>query len=120
MGAAAERFGHRRNALLAAFDLDEYADRRLVDGDGDILVRELLAVLLVAEPDVKAELVEHPQQDLTVADEGLVFLPDRQGRRLDRSLEGDPALAVLDTDAQHTAPAPQQLVFGVEQRVLLQ
>ena len=42
--AAAERRGRRCDAALAAFDLDEGADRRLVDRDDDIVQRELLAV----------------------------------------------------------------------------
>ena len=78
---AAERRGHVRDALLAAFDLDEDADRRLVDRDDDVLVRELLAVLLVAEPDVEPELLEHAQQHLAVADDGLELLAHLHDRR---------------------------------------
>ena len=44
--------GDRR---LFAFELDEGADRRLVDGDDEALERQLLAVLLVAEARHEAE-----------------------------------------------------------------
>ena len=116
----AERLGHRGDAVLAAFDLDEDADRRFVDRDDDVLVRELLAVLLVAEPDVQAELLEHAQQHLAVADDGLELLAHFHDARLHRPLEGEPALAVLHPHAQHAAPPAQRLVVGVEERVLLQ
>src|SRR4029077_20026292 len=58
--SAAERHRRGHDALLAAFDLDERPNRRLVNRDDHVVFRELLAVLLVAEPDVKAELFEDP------------------------------------------------------------
>ena len=103
-----------------ALDLDEHADRRFVDRDDDVFVRELLAVLLVPEPDVQPELLENLQQDLAVADERLDLFAQLHGRRLHRALERQPALAVLDAHPQHAAPAPQLLVVGVEERVLLE
>src|SRR6185436_15437550 len=102
---------HGGDARFAALDLDEHADRRLVDGDDDVLVREFLAVLLVAEPDVEAQFLEDPQQQPAVADHRLELVADLHLARLHRSLEGDPALAVLDADPEHAAPPPQRLVL---------
>src|SRR5262245_32348325 len=48
---AAQRLGHGRDTLLATFDFDEHTTRRLIDRDDHILVGELLAILLVPEPD---------------------------------------------------------------------
>ncbi len=52
--AAAERIDGRDDAAVAAFDLDERADRCFVDRDDHLVERELLAVFLVAEPDAKS------------------------------------------------------------------
>src|SRR6202008_1098057 len=101
---ASERDRHRQNPFFAPFDLDEGPDRRLVDRDHDVLGGVLLAVLLVAEPDVKAELFEHPLHDLAVADHGLVLVADLHRSRKDGSLEGEEALARFGADPQH-APA---------------
>jgi hypothetical protein len=60
------------------------------------------------------------QQDHAVAGDGLDFFPHFHRARLNRPLEGEPALAVLEPHAQHAAAAPQLLVIGVEERVLLQ
>ena len=59
---------------LAAFDLDEGPDRRLVERDRDVFRREFLAELLIAEPHVQSERLEHAHQHVAVADDGLVFL----------------------------------------------
>ena len=59
---ASERRGGRLDPLLAAFDLDEDPHRRLVDRHDDVVVRELLAVLFVAEPDVQAELLKNREE----------------------------------------------------------
>jgi len=56
--AAPKGLRHGGDPLLAAFQLDKGADRRLVHRDHDVLVGELLAVLLVAEPRAIAELAE--------------------------------------------------------------
>src|SRR4051794_18253325 len=50
---AAERSGRGADAGVGPFDLDERAERRLVDRDRHVAVRELLAVLLVTEPDLE-------------------------------------------------------------------
>ena len=67
------------NAALAPFDLDECADRRFVNRDGDILVRELLAIFLVPEPHAEAELFEHAQQDHAIADHRFHLLAELHG-----------------------------------------
>ena len=41
---------------------------------GDVFVRELFAVFLVAEPHAEAELFEHVEQQQAVADDGLQSL----------------------------------------------
>ena len=106
--------------LLAAFDFDERADRRFVNRDRDVLVRKLLAVLLVAEPHVEAELFEHVQQQQAVADDGLHLFAKLHRRVLHRALEGEQRLAAFEADAKHAAPAAQLIVVGVEQVVFLQ
>src|SRR6188768_709256 len=55
---SAERAGRFDDAVLIALDLDEHADRRLVDGDDGVAERVLFAVLLIAEPDREAELLQ--------------------------------------------------------------
>jgi len=119
-GRAAERLRHREDALLAPFDLDEHADRRLVDRDDHILVREFLAVLLVPEPHVQPQLFEDAQQHRAVADDGFELLAQLHRRRLHRSFEGDAALAVFHADAQHRTAPPELLVVGIEQGVFLE
>ncbi len=108
------------NRGFAAFDLDERADRRLVDGDDDVVGRELLAVLLVAKPDVEAELLKNRQQHVAVGDDGLTFLSQLHRARLHRALEGEQALAAFVAHAQHGTLPAKQLVVGVEQTVFLQ
>src|SRR5438876_5743445 len=58
-GAAPEQLRRLRDAAIAAFDFNKHADRRFVDRDDAVVECELLAVLLVAEPDVEAELAEN-------------------------------------------------------------
>ena len=64
----AQRTAAVGDAALAAFDLDEGPHRRLVDGDDDVVGGELLAVLLIPEPDAEAELLQHAQEQRPVAD----------------------------------------------------
>ena len=64
------------DGVFAALDLDEHADRRFVDRDHHVVGGELLAVLLVAEPDVQAERLEDGQQRRAVGDDGLVLFAD--------------------------------------------
>ena len=78
---AAERDRHLRDAAIAAFDFDETSPtRRLVDRDDHIVERELLAVLLVAEPDVEAELLQDGQHQRAVADHRFELLADLEVR----------------------------------------
>ena len=79
---AAERARRLVDRVFAAFDLDEHADRRLIDRDHHVVVREFLAVFLVAEPDVQAELFEDGLQRRAVGDDGFVLFAD-----LDRGRE---------------------------------
>ena len=113
---APERRRHGEDALFAAFDLDERADRRLVERDGDVLGRELLAVLLVAEPDVQPELLEHALQTspspTTVSCSSRIFIvpgctgPLNVSRLLPDSVR-------MRSDA---AAAAERFVLGIEQR----
>ena len=115
-----QRRGHVVDALLAAFDFDERADRRFVDRDRDVFVRELLAIFFVAEPHAEAELFEHVQQQQAVADDGLELFAKLHRRVLNRAFEGEQRLAALEAHAQHAAPAAQRVVGRVEQVVFLQ
>src|ERR1051325_3833846 len=117
---APERHRHLVNAVRAALDLDERPDRRFVDCDDHVVERELFAVLLVAEPHVEPELFEHAQQHGAVADDGLELVAHFQDRRLNRTFEGEEALARLDTYAKHASAQAQPLVVGVEERVFLE
>ena len=112
--------GHRQDALLAAFDLDVGADRRLVERDRHVFGGVLFPVLLVAEPHVQPELFEHALQHLAVADDGLVLVAHLHRAWLHRTLEREQALAGFGADPEHAAPAPQRLVVGVEQRIFLE
>ena len=53
--------------------------------------RELLAVFLVAEPDLEAELLEDVRDRVGVADHRFEFLAQLHRRRLHRSFEGEKA-----------------------------
>ena len=86
----------------------------------DVFVRELLAILLVAEPDVQSKLPENLEQDFAVADQRLVLFPHLHRRRLDGALEGHAALAVLHAHAQDASPPAKLFVVGVEQGVRLE
>ena len=120
--AAAKRHGRRSDAAVAAFDLHERADRCLVHRHDDIVEREFLAVLLVAEPDAKSRpLEDHRGEHPAVVDARFEFLAQLQRRMLDRTLEGDEAVAMLDPDAQNLAVARSVVrSFGVEQSVRLE
>jgi len=93
--------------VLVALDLDEHADRRLVDGDDGVAERVLFAVFLVAEPDGEAELLQAAQHRLAVADDRLDFLADFHRGGLNRALEGEEAAPRLYPHAEHAAPAPE-------------
>ena len=108
------------DVLLAAFDLDERADRRFVDGDHDVLGRELLAVLLVAEPHAQPQLVQDGEQRVAVGDDGFVLFAHLHQAGLHRALEGQQALAALAAHAQHAAAPVEPIVGRIEQTVFLQ
>src|SRR6266508_3376858 len=120
VGRAAERFGHSRDAAIAALDLDKRADRRLVERDDDIVEREFFTILLIAEPDAEAELFENVDEERAVADHGLELLTQLHQRRLHGPLEREQALPRFHAHPQHASPAPQIVVWRVEQAILLQ
>ena len=111
---------HRQDGLFASLDLHVGADRRLVERDRHIFSGVFLAVLLVAEPHVQPELLEHALQHFAVADDGLEFVAHFHAARLHRTLEGEEALARFGADAQNASAAPQRLVFRIEQRIFLE
>src|SRR5689334_12398937 len=115
-----EREGHREDPFLAPFDFDEGADRGFVNRNRDVFGAVLLAVLLVAKPDVQAELFEHALHDLAVANHRLIFVADLHRPRKDRTLERQKAFAGFSAEAQHAAAPSQRFIFGVEECVFLQ
>ena len=117
---ASERNRHREDAFFAAFDLDERADGRLVDGDDDVFGGVLLAVLLVAEPHVQAELLEHALQHFAVANDGLVLVAHLHRSGQHGTFEGQQVLARLGADAQHAAAPAQRFILRIEQGIFLQ
>jgi hypothetical protein len=108
------------NRGFAALDLDERADRRLVYGDDDVVGRELLSVLLVAKPDMEAELLKDREQHVAVGDDRLTFLAQFHRAVLHGPLEGEQALPAFVPYPEDRTLAPKQLVVGVQQTVLLQ
>ena len=122
MKSAAERPSarrHRLDAFLAAFDFDVCADRRFVESDRHVFGRVLFAVLLVAEPDVHAELFEHVLQHGAVGDDCFVLVAYLHRARLHGTLEGQQALARFRANAQDAPPPAEGFVLRVEQRVFL-
>src|SRR6185436_20914343 len=73
-----------------------------------------------AEPHVVAQLLEDPEQQRAVADDGLELVAQLHRRCLDGPLEGDAALAVLGTDPQGAAAPAERFVLVVQEGVLLQ
>jgi hypothetical protein len=118
--ALAERTCRGMDRLFTAFDLDEDADRRLVDCDHDIVGGKLLAILLVAEPDVEAERFEDGEQHGTVGDDGFMLFANLDQSRDPRTLEGQQALAALAAHPQSGALTAQHLIVGIEERVFLE
>src|SRR5262249_5717546 len=119
-GTAPEAFRHRGDALIAALDLDEHADGRFVDRHDHVLVRVLLPVFLVPEPDVEAQLLEDAEEQLAVAHDGFELVAQLHVRRLYGAFERDAALAVLGPDPQRAAAPPERLVLVVEEGVFLE
>ena len=119
-GRAAQRVGHRQDAFFRAFDFEVGADRRLVERDDDARRLELLAELLIAEPRLQAELLQHAAQDLGVGHLGFLLLAHLHRARLHRSLEGDEGAIGLAAQAHDGAPRAQRAVGGVVERVVLE
>ena len=118
--AAPERARHGLDRPLAAFDLDERADRRLVERDRGVLGRELLTELLVPEPDVETQRLEHARQHVAVADDGLVLFASLHAAGLHRAFERQQASAGFAAHPQCAALPAQRFVAGIEERIFLE
>src|SRR5690349_20377729 len=118
-GSAAERLRRVGDSSVAAFDLDERPDRRFVQRQQHIVERELFAILLIAEPDAEAELLEDAHDERAVADDGLELFAQFRDRRLDRTFVGEQTPPGLDADPEHASPPPQIVVRCIEQAVFL-
>ena len=101
--AAPERPRHELDRPLAALDLDERADRRLVERDRGVLGGELLAELLIPEPHVQPQRLEHARQNVAVADDRLVFLASLHPARLHGPFERQQASAGFAADPQRAS-----------------
>src|SRR5262245_2777263 len=120
VGRPSERGCSAVDRLLTALDFDERADGRLVDGDHDVVRTEFLAVLLVAEPDVEAELLQDREQHVAVGDDGFTFLAEFHRARLYGPFESEKALAALVPHSQHRSLPAELFIIGIEQAILLQ
>src|SRR5262249_9837974 len=98
-GAAPECKGHVCDAPIAPLDFDEGANGCFVDGHNQIVEGEFLAVFLIAEPDLKAELFQNAQEQRTVSYNRLKFFAHFHVGRLDGTLKGKQALAGLHANS---------------------
>src|SRR5262245_64734715 len=87
--------------LLAALNLDERSDRRLVDGDDHVLSRELFPVFLVAEPHVQTELTEDGEEHVAIGHDRLELLAQLHHTWLHGTLEGQETLAAFAPYAKY-------------------
>ena len=74
----------------------------------------------MAKPDVESELLKDREQHVAVGDNRLTLLAQLHRAGLHRPLEGEQALSALIPHAEDGTLAPEQLVVGVQQTVLLQ
>ena len=86
----------RRRCRVAAFDLDEGPDRRLVERDDDVVEREFLAILLIPEPARGSRAASSTRSTSEPSPtHGLELLAQLHLRRLHRALEGEQAPAAI-------------------------
>ena len=91
--AAPECSRHELDCTLTAFDFHESADGRFIERDRRVFGCELLAKLLIPEPDVQTQSLEHAYQNVPVADDGFMLLARFHAAGLHGTLERQQAPA---------------------------
>jgi hypothetical protein len=83
-------------------------------------VRELLAVLFVAEPDAEAELFQNVQEQKAVTHDCFHFFAEFHRRGLHGAFEGQQRLAAFHPHPKDAATKAQLIVRSIEEAIFLQ
>ncbi len=116
----AERGGGAHDGGFAAFELDEDANRRLVNRDDEAVERVLLAKLLIAEARNEAQTGEDGLYTVGARYHRFDFLSRLHQRWQDRTLPGDRCALAVAPHAQRASLPRQSVVVGIEQHIVLE